>query len=468
MKLQVLEKLKPIWEINRRFKVIIGGRGSGKSQGVGDRLLACAANGEKVGCFREFQNSLQDSVHSLLCEEIKRVGFSGFIPTIKDIWHESGGLFTFKGLSKSPEATKSMHGFKKFWCEEAQTLSEDSIRILGPTLRADDSELYFTANPQSSADPFSQRFIEPFKNKMKNGIYIDDLHLIIECNYVDNCFFPDVLEQERKFDYENLPRALYDHIWLGQYNDFVENSIILAEWFDACVDAHEVLGFKPRGRIVSAFDPSDSGDARGYACRHGSLILECIDTEEYDVNESCDWALGMAIDSKADLFVWDADGLGISLQRQINQALEGKRIEIYPFRGNGEVEDSMMPYDNIFNSTKELNNEDAFKNLRAQNYIRLRDRVYSTYLAVTKKEYIDPEKMISFSSKISCLSRLKSELCRIPTYPNPNGMIQIMSKTQMKKNKIKSPNLADAVMMTMVGKGIKSNRAQAIPKSCIV
>lgn len=89
-----------------------------------------------------------------------------------------------------------------------------------------------------------------------------------------------------------------------------------------------------------------------------------------------------------------------------------------------------------------------FLNLRAQNYWRLRDKMFKTYLAVEKGKYFPPNELISFSSGIKELLGLRAEICRIPRkYSNSNGKIQILSKPEMKAKKIKSPNMADVVMM---------------------
>jgi phage terminase large subunit len=68
---------------------------------------------------------------------------------------------------------------------------------------------------------------------------------------------------------------------------------------------------------------------------------------------------------------------------------------------------------------------------------------------VVHGEYSDPDNLISFSSSIKLLQMLRSELCRIPKKPNGAGMIQIMSKEDMRKLGIKSPNMADSVMMAL-------------------
>jgi phage terminase large subunit len=52
-----------------RYKIIYGGRGSGKSYGVADALILTSCSKKcLILCGREFQNSIKDSVHSLLRE----------------------------------------------------------------------------------------------------------------------------------------------------------------------------------------------------------------------------------------------------------------------------------------------------------------------------------------------------------------------------------------------------------------
>ena len=161
------EKFLPLIESRRRYKVLYGGRGSGKSQTVASMLLARVSHSkEKVGCFREFQNSIDDSVHSLLRAEIERLDIPGYEILSNEIRHKDGGLFKFRGLARNIESIKSMHDFDIFWIEEAQTVSEESLRLLKPTLRAEGSEMWFTFNPVSRLDPISKEFIIPFENEL--------------------------------------------------------------------------------------------------------------------------------------------------------------------------------------------------------------------------------------------------------------------------------------------------------------
>lgn len=452
-KMTIPQKLLPLIRKKKRFKVVIGGRGSGKSHTVVDICLMDAQTKSiKTGCFREFQNSMDDSVLSLLEGEIERLNLQGFKTVSNCIQYKGEDSFRFKGLARNPESIKSMHGYERFVVEEAQTISYKSLKILTPTLRMEGSEVWFIGNPGSSADPFSQRFIVPFQKDLdKHGYYEDDLHLIIVCNYTDNPFFPDVLEDERKYDKDRLDRAEYDHIWLGKFNDTVHNAIIKAEWFDAAIDAHKKLGFKPKGAVVASHDPSDTGpDDKGLAIRKGSVVLEVLCQPDGDVNEGCDWATDIAIDHNVDLFTWDCDGMGVSLNRQVDEAFSGIKAEIRMFKGSMGVDNPDVIYEQCDNIRKPKTNKESFKNKRSQFYWRLRDRFYKTYRAVEKGEYIDPDELISLSSNIKDMQILRSEVCRIPRKPNGSGLIQIMSKQDMwDKYQIESPNMADSLMMAM-------------------
>jgi phage terminase large subunit len=466
-------KLEPVLKSTKRFIVVVGGRGSGKSVGIADICLIDAKDsGAKTFCLREFQSSIKNSVHSLIKEEIKRLQLAGFEAQAQSILFGEKDAFQFAGLSRNVDSIKSAHGFKRYWAEESQFISKDSLTALTPTARkkpkrglpneADQYEdefnnvsMIFVANPGSSEDPLSKRFITPFQDALdRDGIYEDDLHLVVMMNYTDNPWYEDSgLEDERAWDKENRSGAEYDHIWLGAYNDSVENSLIMSEWFDACVDAHLKLGFKPTGVKLASHDPSDTGpDSKGYAMRHGSVVLDAQEKETGNVNEGGHWAVGQAIQQGVDQYTWDCDGMGIALAEQTSADFDGKRTKIVSFRGSEAPDNPEAIYKPAMKSPVDSQKTigDSFKNKRAQYYFELRDRCYRTYRAVTTGEYHDPDTLISFSSDIAVLKKIRAELCRMPIKPNGNGLFQLYTKDEMKtKFKIKSPNLGDSIMMLM-------------------
>lgn len=468
--IKIPEKLQPLLR-PKKFKIIYGGRGSGKSMTVADLLLLkCKTEGAKISGMREMMNSIEDSVHALFLDEISRLELEGFEIAAHTIGCNTGGGISYKGLARNPESVKSMHGFKYFWVEEAATLSKRSLDLLVPTLRQEDSELWLTFNPQSSADPVYQEFIKPFEHVLnRDGYYEDDLHMIIQCNYTDNPFFPENLEMLRLKHLENKSRAEYNHIWLGQTNDSVENSIIKLEWFEAAIDAHKIPRlakvFEPRGAVIATHDPSDTGsDAKGYCLKHGSIFKKILAKDTGEIDEGCDWATGNAIRDNADWFVWDGDGMGAGLKRQVSDAFAGKSLKTMMFKGSlsGKGQDNaLMIWQDVGASDENRKTyAQTFKNNRAQYYMILAQRFYNTYRCVVNGDYVDPDDMISIDSNgVENIDRLKAEVCRIPLKPNNTGLYQIMTKLEMKSLQIDSPNMSDCMMMSMIN--IKP-QAQAI------
>jgi phage terminase large subunit len=465
--LKVNHKLLPFHTKPQQIKVAIGGRGSGKSIGIGDLLtFKMDTEDADIYCLREFQDSITDSVHRVFADSVnKRLMLEGWDIQQSRVIAPNGATTTYKGANRNPDSMQSAQGYKYSWVEEAHRLSQASIDKLLPTiLRNPGAECWFTANPQSSGDPFSQRFIIPYLKEIEtNGYYEDDLHYIVMVNWRDNPWWNKEQETLRQWDFENLSRAKYDWIWEGKFMDTVEDAIIQPEWFDAAIDAHKLERlervFRPFGAKVAAHDPSGQGsDSKGYALRHGSIIRKVKEKLDGDVDDGFDWAADSAIEDGADMFVWDGDGMGAGAKRQVSLAFKGKHTDFHMFRGSlsGSGQDNAtkiyMPVDEdkSENGRKPKTYAETFKNNRAQYYTELATRFYNTYKCVKKGDYVDPDLMISLDSEgIDNLAGLRSELCRIPMVPNGSGLIQIMNKKEMKTNGIESPNQGDSVMMCL-------------------
>jgi len=455
--LKINHKLLPFLTKPQPIKVAVGGRGSGKSLGVGDMLtFKMASEVADVYCLREFQDSITDSVHKVFRGSINdRLNLPGWSIYENRIESPEGARTTYKGANRNPDAMQSAQGYKYSWFEEAHRASQASLDKLLPTiLRNPGAQCWFTANPQSSGDPFSQRFIVPYLRELEeNGFYEDDLHYIVMVNWSDNPWWNDEQEALRKWDHDHLPRAKYDWIWEGKFMDTVEDAIIQPEWFDACIDAHVKMGWKATGAKIVSHDPSDRGDdAKGLCYRHGSIVHDVQERTFGDVAEGVDWSTAYAIKVGAQDYIWDADGLGLGLRRDVSENFQGHDIRQHAFRGGETPQYPDALYDPISdNAAQAVKNRDAFRNKRSQFYAAMRDRCYTTYKAVIHGEYHDPDEMLSFSKEIKNLQALRAEICRIPkkVNGNGNGKFQIMSKIDMKRLlEIDSPNMADAVMMS--------------------
>lgn len=441
--------LSHFYHHHRRYKVLYGGRGSGKSYGIADIMLLKQKQGRKVACFREFQNKIEDSVYTLLCEEIERCKLTGFRVYGSKITHTSGGMSKFHGMARDPDGIQSMQGFDDAWVEEAHVISQKSLTKLTPTFRKKGCEIWLGGNPQRKLDVFSQRFIENKLNfTMYDKIEYNDAMMRIKLNYSDNPWYHDSdLEIERREAYKIFSRAMYDHIWNGGYMDTVPNSIILAEWVDAALDAHKKMGWEPFGSVKVSHDPADSSDARATLVRHGNVILEYFEDTDNDINSACSKACEVARRNMADSFIYDSDGPGLGLRRQIHDFFVGN-VSISEFKGGAIAEDPEETAIEV--NGRPVTNRQFYYNLRSQQYHKLAERFRKTYQAVEKGKYIDPKELISIDSEGGDFDKLKSELTSIARkYSGASGSYQLMSKPDMLKHlKVKSPNLSDCAMMS--------------------
>ena len=311
-----------------------------------------------------------------------------------------------------------------------------------PTIREAGSYFFITANPRSEADPLTERFL---KGRMltlrQDGIYRDETHTIVRANYSENPYFPVELEIERQKDKATLSDAEYEHVWEGQTLDEVDTSIIIPDWFNAAIGLADQVKVRPSGAKVVAHDVSDLGkDDKAVVVRHGPVILKVDAKSDGTASDGLDWAIQHVDDFGADTFIWDSDGIGLGLAREVERQLGPRNVRTVPFHGGERPDDPDAMYDG------HRTNKDAFYNRRAQAYWQLRDRFYKSY-QLSQGEYIDPDECIFLDPDMPNLSALRAEVCRIPRKPNAHGKIQLMTKSEMAKPPLNlpSPNLADAL-----------------------
>ena len=103
--IKFIDKFKCLFDKSKRYVLLYGGRGGGKSQAVARALILQGLN-EKylILCTREKQNSINESVYSLLKNIIFEYQEEGIINknffNIKadEIEFKNGTRFIFKGL----------------------------------------------------------------------------------------------------------------------------------------------------------------------------------------------------------------------------------------------------------------------------------------------------------------------------------------------------------------------------------
>jgi phage terminase large subunit len=210
MIVEIPSEFKRLFDDDWRECAVYGGRFSLKSHTVA-RYLLIKARLEKtrIGCFREYQNSISDSSLQLLSDLIAKYDLNEFEVTNNSIVNTiNGSDFIFKGLHNNEQTIKSIEGIDIAWVEEAQTISKNSIETLTPTIRKDNSKIIYTYNRLLEDDPVHTRLVIEGRPNT----------LVINVNYdvaIKYGLMPDVVRLEMEDDKLHRP-SLYKHKWLGE------------------------------------------------------------------------------------------------------------------------------------------------------------------------------------------------------------------------------------------------------------
>lgn len=232
----------------QRYTVLHGGRGGAKSWGVArSYLIRGAQEKRRFLCTREVQKSIKDSVHKLLSDQIAAMGLGSFYEIQQTVIKGANGTeFLFSGLSdQTAESIKSFEGVDDVWAEEAQAISKRSWDILIPTIRKPGSRITITLNPELDTDETYVRFIE---NPPPDAV-------VVQINYADNPWFPDVLEAERLHAKATMSKADYENIWEGLCKPAVTGAIYADEVARAQDDGRiGLFPYDPAQKVHAIFD----------------------------------------------------------------------------------------------------------------------------------------------------------------------------------------------------------------------
>jgi phage terminase large subunit len=205
--IEIGERARFMYQEQARYKVLYGGRGSLKSWSAARTLLLMGGERRlRILCAREFQNSIADSVHRVLSDQIVLMGLDDLYTVQKaTIQGVNGTEFIFAGLRHNTTSLKSLEGVDICWVEEAEAVSEESWQVLDPTIRKPGSEIWVTFNPGQETDPTYQRFV----------VRKRDDAIVVKVGWKDNPWLPAVLRKQAEDMLRTDPEA-YDHVWGGE------------------------------------------------------------------------------------------------------------------------------------------------------------------------------------------------------------------------------------------------------------
>jgi phage terminase large subunit len=219
-----------------RYLCAHGGRNGGKSWFFASLMVEkCLLHpGTLAVCVRETQKTLAESAKRTIEQTIIALGVgSQFEVQYDKIKAPGGGLIIFTGLQDhTAESIKSLEGYRFCWVEEAQTITATSLALLRPTIRVENSQIWFSWNPRRRNDAVDQFF--------RGDSSTPDGTVIVKSGWRTNPWHNEVMEQERLLDKERKPGS-YDHVWEGGY----------AVITDGAYFSKELTAARAQGRICN-------------------------------------------------------------------------------------------------------------------------------------------------------------------------------------------------------------------------
>jgi phage terminase large subunit len=240
-----------------RYRVCFGGRGAGRSWSFARALIARSLERRvRILCAREFQNSIADSIHTLLSDQIELLGLGAFFEIQNtSIISRTGSEFIFAGLRSNVTRIKSLEGVHIAYAEEAAGISANSWETLIPTVRQAGSEIWAAFNPDLESDPTYQRFVA----------HPPETARVIKTTWRDNPRMPAPLMAEMEYLRKVDPDA-YENVWEGGCRQHSDAQIFRGKY--------SVAGFEPQPGWDGPYHGLDLGFAADPSVLTKSWVFE--------------------------------------------------------------------------------------------------------------------------------------------------------------------------------------------------
>lgn len=434
--------LKDFWKAPARYRVLYGGRSSSKSWDAAGFAIFLACNYKvRFLCARQFQNKIAESVYTLLKIQAERFGLAHeFKFTDNSIIHlRTKSEFIFYGIARNIDEIKSTESIDVLWLEESHLLSAEQWKIIEPTIRKQGSQIWVIFNPRFASDFAYQRFVVNPPPKS----------IVRMINWPENPFLSDDMRDvilNAKAEDEDE----YNHVYMGMPLTDDARVIIKRSWIEAAIDAHITLGFEAKGRHIIGFDVADDGDdkcANVHAVGSVAMWSEEWKGGEDELLKSCSRTY-MNASQRGAAIRYDCIGVGAGAGAkfdELNQSKSGTSVKYSKFNAGESVHEPERYY--VQSKQDKIKNKDYFSNLKAQTWWLIADRFRNTYDAIRNGTKYRDDELISISSSMPNLEKLKTELSTPRRDFDANGRVKVESKKDLSKRGIPSPNVADAFVM---------------------
>jgi phage terminase large subunit len=433
------------------FFPLEGGRAGAKSDSVAHLFCEIAeVESEVCICTREVQNSITESVYAYIKSWVIDLGYEGHYKFLQDriVNTNSGFTFIFKGMQSGTrkDSIKSIKNAKYVWCEEAQSLSHDSIKMLLPTVRVEGRKLIFSYNRKTEKDP-----IVSLRKYSKT--------MLIIINYFDNPFLPKNLWDQAIED-KSLDEEEYLHVWEGHpLKDDPTRVIVPYSWLEKCLNLHKEIGYEPVGKTYAGVDVAEGEttkhDKNSIAIRQGPVskywkIWQCKNIYEsvgVVKSEYYDWGF-------EDVY-FDGIGVGVGYASEVARIDNVEDVKLpfnnIPFKGSNSVYGPDTVYTR--HGSKIITNKDFFKNAKTQQWWNLRLMAQNSLKLLDGKKLDRDDYFLSFEGDLDFWRPVWLEICQATFKEDGSGrkMVdkvpgsRLSIDTNGSKQTVESPNVGDAV-----------------------
>jgi phage terminase large subunit len=400
--MEIATKFLPLIQTKRRNKLYYGGRAGGKSYAFADCLLLLGREKKLfIACVREVQNSIKDSVYKLLkdrAEYYELVDYRFYEDRIENVI--TGTRFTFKGLKdQNSQNIKSLEGVDICWVEEGQTISKNSWDILNPTIRKPNSEIWISMNRQEENDPIWKAV----------AAHPDDKTYVCKVNYYDNPHCPEEMKYlAEKTKQENLDD--YEHIWLGAPVNQGDTKLISAKDVRNAQTQKILTSSSP---LIIGVDIARFGDDKTVLCyRKGRYCFKLKEYSKVDTVELANILTAIIKEETPARIFLDMGNTGAGVYDILKDRGFSKVVRGINFGG------------------KAINN-DRYFNKRAEMWAEA-------------NEWLKSEQPVQLVDD----DELLDDLCSVNKMYDSSGRLQLESKDKVKERIGRSPDKADAFVLT--------------------
>lgn len=252
-------------DYGKRFLVLYGGAGSGKSHYAAQKLVFKALTDKrKILVLRKINKTTKNSTFQMLLDTLSQfqiLNYCRINRTDFTITLPNGSVFLCMGLDDS-EKIKSITGLTDAWLEEATEFTLDDFSQINLRIRApgvENQQIILSFNPVSKAN---WCYLQFFAENVDYDEFRQDVK-IIHTSYLDNRFLPEEYVKAL-LQMKNTNEPYYKIYALGEFGSL--DKLVYNNW--------QILDFdkdKIKGQMVCGLDFGYTNDPTAFVA---SIVTE--------------------------------------------------------------------------------------------------------------------------------------------------------------------------------------------------